>query len=127
MLGWSIVGQKSLHLIWVGTKSNPADHPSRGVPIPHPTPNPVLSTQLWFMPAAERSELQTRKSNRQIERKAKARRVDSKVNAMHGSKESGAAAGCEHPALTAWTFREIFAGRACSEERVSLVSQPQLN
>lgn len=112
MLGWSIVGQKSLHLIWVGTKSNPADHPSRGVPIPPPTPNdPVLLTQLGFMPAAERSELQTRKSNRQIEREAKARRVDSEVSARHRSKESGAAAGCEHPALKAWTFREIFAGK----------------
>ena len=113
MIGWSIVGQKSLHLVWVGTKSNPADHPSRGVSIPDPEiNNPVLAAQLGFMPATERAELQNRKSNREIHKRAKNRRLGDKIAVTHESQRLDAAARCDrHPALEHWSFREIFAGK----------------
>ena len=36
VLGHSVAGRKSLVHIWVSTKSNPADYPSRNAPIPQP-------------------------------------------------------------------------------------------
>ena len=113
MVGWSIAGQVSLHLVWVGTKSNPADHPSRGVPIPPPAKNdPVLTAQLGFMSEPERAALQVRRSNREINRRAKIARLDPSEKAICESKVPGAEAGTrKHPALKSWTFREIFAGK----------------
>lgn len=42
MLGWAIASEKSLHLVWVASKSNPSDHPSRA----GKSPNPYLMTLL---------------------------------------------------------------------------------
>ncbi len=63
MIGWSIAGEKSLHLIWVQSKSNPSDHPSRGVRIPEPVPNdPIIRSTL----GQDNPKLQFRRSNRDI-------------------------------------------------------------
>ena len=35
-LGWSLAGQKSLHVVWVRSGANPSDYPSRNRPIPDP-------------------------------------------------------------------------------------------
>ena len=39
-LGWTILGRKDLKLFWVPTKQNPADDPSRNVPLRRPTAVP---------------------------------------------------------------------------------------
>ena len=114
MIGWMIAGQKSLHLIWVGTKANPADYPSRGQDIPNPAfRDPVLSAQLGFMPASDRDELQRRKSNREIQRQAAKSRNSSALDIDETKRQLDAEAEqLGHPAIGSWTFREIFAGKA---------------
>ena len=48
MLGWSLVGRKSLHLLWVQSSKNPSDHPSRGARIPEPKrDDPILKEIFW--------------------------------------------------------------------------------
>ena len=39
-LPYLTLGFLEVALIWVSTKANPADHPSRGVALPHPVPVP---------------------------------------------------------------------------------------
>ena len=114
MVGWLIAGQVSLHLIWVGTKANPADHPSRGAKIPDPVPgDPILSELLAHMPAEARSELQRRKSNRVITKNALREQTFSNVGLADSVAPVPGAGGetIRHPAIKQWTFREIFAGK----------------
>ena len=129
MIGWSIAGEKSLHLIWVQSKSNPPDHPSRGIPIPDPTPNdPIIRSTL----GQDNPKLQIRKSNREI---LKATRSDlnetnegkdgSFEKAAHREKlfvegqavkgfpgtKKGVCGDPTHPAQKHWHFKEIFSGK----------------
>lgn len=116
MIGWSIVGQKSLHLVWVGTKANPADHPSRGAKIPSPVHgDPILSALLPETQDSERLALQNRKSNREIRRSAQqAREYHSLGNPLSQPNVPDAGVKtAKHPAMHLWTFREIFAGKGC--------------
>ena len=113
IVGRSIAGQKSLHLIRVG-KANPADYPTRGFDIPDPKPSdPVLSAQLGFMKASEREELQRRESNREIQRQAAKRRNSPALAANESKRQLDTEAEhSPHPAVGSLTFLEIFAGRA---------------
>ena len=105
MIGWSVAGQKTLHLIWIGTKANPADHPSRGVDIPDPQPEaPILVSVVKDADLVK--SLQTRKSNQMINKFAKAGPSGVSFAAARLSPPA-------HPALREWTFREIFAGKGC--------------
>ena len=47
-LGWTLLGRKTLHLVWVRSECNPADYPSRGKRIPEPTGPPnELSKEIF--------------------------------------------------------------------------------
>ncbi len=63
MLGWALVGQKSLHLVWVRAEKNPADHPSRGCKMPEPHDNTPISSKLF---GSSNPEFRNRLSNRKI-------------------------------------------------------------
>lgn len=47
-LGWSLAGQKSLHVVWVRSGANPSDYPSRNRPIPDPPIVPGSLTREVF-------------------------------------------------------------------------------
>jgi hypothetical protein len=116
MLGWTIAGRVSLHLVWVGTKSNPADHPSRDAAIPAPSPeDPILATALSSLSPEEKDFIQKRKSQKKMFRESKNQR--DRFNCVDQHHETDALdAGIttqDHPALTSWTFREVFAGKSC--------------
>lgn len=101
MIGWSLCGRKSLHLVWVRSERNPSDHPSRACRIPEPKNDETIRRIF----GAPRPELQTRKSNRKILKQA----VNFVSRDGAPSSESKKA-GPNHPAMSQWTFREIFAG-----------------
>ena len=105
MLGWSLVGQKSLHLVWVQSSMNPADHPSRGEKIPDPKLDDPIIHRLFgeSMPT-----IQTRRSNKIIWTLSD-KGVVGEVDELRGAFEP-ALAPTDHPAMRAWSFREIFAG-----------------
>ena len=42
LLPYLVVANLSVAAFWIGTKSNPADHPSRGTPLPSPMRPPDL-------------------------------------------------------------------------------------
>ena len=60
-VGWCVLGRKRLQLIWVSTHHNPADHPSRNVPIPPPTvsSNELVKEILRRLPGGEPTPLAT--------------------------------------------------------------------
>lgn len=125
-LAWSLLGRKSLHLVWVRSEANPADYPSRNKKIPPPTDNPDPITKLAFGGRLEAHR--HRRSNRDIWRAVeKGAWKDSPTFEQHDpgrvslAKTESAhsahvpktqAAEPPHPALGQWTFREIFAGSA---------------
>ena len=77
MVGWTLAGRKSLHLIWVGTSMNPADHPSRGAKIPEPNPSAPTYHKIFGNNAGK---LPKRISNKKINQ------ISSKI--LDGSSES---------------------------------------
>ena len=113
MLGWGVVGQKSLHLVWVQSKANPSDHPSRGRPIPEPpVDDPIIEKTL----GCKMPELQHRKSNREIHKlvrdQHKVSDEFSQANEINNLRNK-VTSPSSHPAIGHWTFREIFAGKGC--------------
>ena len=109
MVGWTLVGRKSLHLIWVGTTMNPADHPSRGVRIPEPNPETPVYRKIF---GNKCSTLSKRISNKKIH-EVSTKCLDS--SSMH---PENIALGpnkpsCEHPEISSWKFKEVFAGKGC--------------
>ena len=109
MVGWTLAGRKSLHLIWVGTSMNPADHPSRGAKIPEPNPNAPTYHKIF---GDSVPKLPKRVSNEKIND------ISSKI--LDGSKEPSEfpitypnQTSDDHPALSSWKFREIFSGKGC--------------
>ena len=116
MLGWAVKGQKSVHLVWGQSKSNPSDHPSRGRRIPEPCPNdPTIKSCL----GQDVPELSSRKSNKVIYQQAgrdmeahdhipcRFQEFDDETSrAIHS-----AFIHRPHVAQKAWTFLEIFAGK----------------
>ena len=117
MLGWSLIGQKSLHLVWVQSSKNPADHPSRGAPIPEPPENPPILDELFCdrKPVIPK-RLATRKIQQASERAVREEDVEAPPHSdslrliSKTDKTIGQACRIPHPALPKWTFREIFAG-----------------
>ena len=127
-LGWSIAGRKSLHLVWVRSECNPADFPSRKKRIPEPRIEPSEISKAAFGDQLE--FFRTRRSNRdmwrQVNRDSLVPVVSSTLcnsrpeqtrDKTKGPATSGAVASATvmqppHPAASAWTFREIFAGTA---------------
>eukprot|EP00438_Fugacium_kawagutii_P036296 Skav217417 [mRNA] locus=scaffold2674:458921:461200:- [translate_table: standard] len=122
-LGWSIAGQKSLHVVWVRSEANPADHPSRGKRIPPPPDIPADITREAFGP--ELDQFQRRRSNREIWRQvrrddhcpaaAQSTRLrlaseDKKNSKTSRERETQGKHTREHPANHMWSFREIFSG-----------------
>ena len=117
MLGWSLIGRKSLHLVWVQSSKNPADHPSRGARIPEPPDNPPSLDELFSnkKPAIPR-RLATRKIQQASERVVREDDVDDPPLsdilglACKANETDKQCSRTSHPALPKWTFREIFAG-----------------
>ena len=109
MVGWSLVGRKSLHLIWVGTHMNPADHPSRGAKIPEPNPNAPVYQKIFGDSAPELPKRVSNKKLNQISSQClDSPPAASDFQAMHSSKRLD-----DHPALSSWKFKEIFSGKGC--------------
>ncbi len=104
LIGWSVAGEKSLHLVWVRSKSNPSDHPSRGLPIPEPEQNdPILERTLGESGA----DLQMRRSNKRINTLANHNLAEDDPIVLTQKKKGS----FPHPAQKHWFFREIFAGK----------------
>lgn len=100
MLGWAVAGEKSLRLVWVASKSNPSDHPSRGRKIPEPVPDdPVVERAL----GKKVPELQVRKSNRKIFKRT--------LEGLDSIPCEDRTIEPRHPAEALWSFKEIFAGK----------------
>ena len=108
MLGWALVGRKSLHLIWVRSAKNPADHTSRGVRIPEPPKDKPIASKIF---GSELHEFEKRLSNRKIARIAKKRLNGNKSPLDNHSSQFSSAEN--HPAVHVWSFREIFSGKGC--------------
>ena len=107
MLGWALIGQKSLHLVWVKSEKNPADHPSRGCRIPEPSHDKPISSKIF---GCNHPEFGKRLSNRKIHQIAKKRMRDN----SHCEPIIPSNAKPEvHPAISQWQFREIFSGKGC--------------
>ena len=134
-LGWSLVGRKSLHLIWVRSGANPSDYPSRFRPIPSPPsiPDPLTQELLgesigYIRKSRTKKELWKEVSSDQRDAKAEKshaprERLSSQVQAYPCSTDRfsdkspprekwGNENPAGHPALAHWKFREIFAGYA---------------
>lgn len=120
MLGWSLVGRRSLHLLWVQSSKNPSDHPSRGARIPPPPSDPPILKEVF---GSNVPDMQTRRSNRELHKLASVGvsepyhssempRVDTKLkNTFSSTKEACVLNdSLQHPAQSSWQFREIFAG-----------------
>ena len=110
MIGWSIAGRKSLHLIWVQSAKNPADFPSRSKPIPPPKDDSILRTIF----GDDVPDVQTRRSNRKLRLIAKSDIVSGGLQRCN-AEGFKADIGClnqtrGHLAQKHWSFREIFAG-----------------
>lgn len=118
-LGWTLAGKKSLHLVWVRSEANPADHPSRCRRIPEPPKN--ASKIACDVLGEELEQYRTRRSNRQMWREVERQGTYEPTAERHGSTSQPAWSlepqnvtkkEQQHPAAHAWTFREIFAGKA---------------
>ncbi len=108
MLGWALVGRKSLHLIWVQSAKNPADHPSRGVKIPEPPKNKPTASKIF---GSELHKFEKRLSNRKIAEIAKKKLNEGYYHSCKPIKHVSLAEN--HPAVRDWSFREIFSGKGC--------------
>ena len=118
-LGWTLLGRKTLHLVWVRSECNPADYPSRGKRIPEPTGPPnELSKEIF---GKELDHFRTRRSNRDIWREVRKQQSDAGdpispepdglgAGPKNIRKPQRAMGKVEHPAAKGWSFREIFAG-----------------
>lgn len=125
-LGWSLVGRKSIHLVWIRSEANPADHPSRKRRIPPPSDEPSEYSHFAF--GDQLGDLRTRRSNREIWRAVQRDDISHPVVGAPIQKGTAAAdsspeeskkvrpaeiAGqCNHPAAQSWSSREIFSGSA---------------
>ena len=107
MLGWALIGRKSLHLVWVKSEKNPADHPSRGCRIPEPPDEKPFSSKIQD---CIHPEFDKRLSNRKIHRIAKAR-MNNEHDVVTGVPTHPTPD--VHPAVSKWQFREIFSGKGC--------------
>ena len=121
-LGWTLVGRKSLHLVWIKSAANPSDFPSRCKRIPEP---PKVATPLAQEILGDNLEkYRTRKSNRDIWRAvakqdayepsfAASAEIPNRCGHSREKQESelgGDNSGTGNPAIAKWSFREIFAG-----------------
>lgn len=118
-LGWSLAGCKTLHVLWVRSEANPADYPSRCKKIPDPPEIPSEISQLAF--GKDLHEHQARRSNKAIWRAVRQDALcpeqafkaipacdapsPAKMRVTAKQNEAG-----NHPAVKAWSFREIFSG-----------------
>lgn len=125
-LGWSLVGRKSLRLVWVRSEANPADFPSQKKRIPPPSGPPDDTTKVAL--GSELDDYRVRRSNRDIWRAVQKDTLDigppsSRVENCHSSacephtvpavsKKKAADGPSQRPAAHQWKFREIFAGSA---------------
>ena len=112
-LGWTVAGQKSLHVVWVRSEANPADHPSRGRPIPAP---PDHACEITHEVLGDRFEsIRKTKSSKEIWQSVRSECQHMQSDAiktfdsMPLDSEPCDPEPC-HPAAKAWCFREIFAG-----------------
>ena len=107
MLGWSLVGRKSLHLLWVQSSKNPSDHPSRGARIPEPKRDDPILKEIF----GERvPSVQKRRSNRTLHQLAQIG-VKDDLPSSSSFDSFVEEPSSLHPAQKDWQFREIFSGR----------------
>eukprot|EP00435_Cladocopium_sp_Y103_P023661 s147_g5.t1 len=99
-------------LLWMGL-CLPTMHSNIRWPVSTRIGDPILSTALASMPVSERAELQKRKSNREIHKRAKEHRhAHSTGTPVPLPEQSDVEVKRSlHPAKHLWTFREIFAGK----------------
>lgn len=123
-LGWLIAGRKSLHIVWVRSEANPADHPSRCKKIPPPRDTPSQTSNVAFGDSLD--QFRTRRANRDIWRSVckpadfpkRAHNLDAQLDfepTTPASSEklsqvgwSGTSSPSDHPAACKWIFKEIF-------------------
>jgi len=125
-LAWSLTGDVALTNIWVATDCNPADYPSRNKPIPPPKKDdqdPLLSEDQLRQVQVHRTpgtlELFERESMRSGEDPLLLKNFQSDgCESSQGTDVQTLAVKAAEPAPTAenpkhaWTFREVFAGKA---------------
>ena len=118
-LGWTLLGRKTIHLVWIRSECNPSDYPSRGRRIPEPPSSPnELSKEIF---GSELDSFRTRRSNRDIWRVV--RKQNSATAGPNWPSSLGPAASAKntreqpsssetisHLAIKDWSFKEIFAG-----------------
>ena len=121
-LGWTLVGKKTLHLVWVRSEANPSDYPSRCRRIPEPPANTTPLTKEVFGDSL--GFYRARKSNRQIWRSVGRQDAVSHADSstleqtlreqtcLASKKIESSSHRPNHPAQSLWSFREIFAGSA---------------
>ena len=113
-LGWSIAGCKSLHVVWVKSAANPADHPSSGKPIPEPPEVACEATQ--HVLGDDLEYIRAVRTNVDIWHKVKRGDfIDShgpvqKLISRDRTQPDAKPCVQQHPAEKVWSFREIFAG-----------------
>ena len=106
MLCWSLVGRKSLHLLWVQSSKNPSDHPSRGARIPEPKRDDPILKEIF----GERvPSVQKRRSNRTLHQLAQIG-VKDDLPSSSSFDSFVEEPSSLHPAQKDWQFREIFSG-----------------
>ena len=136
-LGWSIVGQKTLHLIWVKSAANPADHPSRGKKIPPPSSDPRPISKTVF--GNKLKHVQKRRSKRTLWRIVK-QQQEQQVAPFEAFGEGKATSSREtsdpsvpmtkgvHPSQALWSFKETLAGHGMLtkvfRERSKIITLP---
>ena len=115
---WSIAGDLSVTNIWVDTKRNPADHPSRGKPIPPPDPitehplfeKHVLRDVQVLRTPAEQEMLEQEAQRNSTEPFHGEKCLAGEISPVEVKKNTTV---CDSvPIPTKLTFREIFAGKA---------------
>ena len=115
-LGWTIAGRKSIHVIWVRSEANPADHPSRGREIPKPVDPPSTYTQEVLGP--DLKHVRQHRSVKDIWKKIHSEHdcaVEGDSHALrrlNGQSDVRSETSRNHPAAKVWSFREIFADTA---------------
>lgn len=118
-LGWTLAGRKLLHLVWIRSEGNPADYPSRCRRIPQPPVEPSQIAKKVLGPQLD--DYRSRRSNREIWRQDKrqdhTQPCDSSAKAPLitepcAGTENKKSDAVKRPAACAWSFREIFAGKA---------------
>ena len=116
-LGWQLAGRKSLHLVWIRSEANPADHPSRGRPIPEPSDKiSDVSREILGHALRHVQKRRSKKFHWNLATKHDILTVPDRVESLDTGADgpnqtSTSARKSFHPAQSLWKFKEVFAGK----------------